>query len=112
MVDFHTLTPNSVAPELQTFVSSLAILAKQAHPPRYSLLYVRGYLFKIIRIMSDMKTVIREQLRRESIQIAGSYVAYLCCYVVISFSHYDVISSFRSRIRNAKFPPITPNLII
>ena len=38
-VDFHTLTlqlpiqtPNSVAPELQAFVSSLAISAKRAHP--------------------------------------------------------------------------------
>ena len=38
-VDFHTLTlqlpiqtPNCVAPELQAFVSSLAISAKQAHP--------------------------------------------------------------------------------
>ena len=38
-VDFHTLTlqlpiqtPNSVAPELQVFVSSLAISAKRAHP--------------------------------------------------------------------------------
>ena len=38
-VDFHTLTlqlpirtPNSVAPELQVFLSSLAILAKRAHP--------------------------------------------------------------------------------
>ena len=38
-VDFHTLTlqlpiqtPNSVAPELQVFVSSLTISAKRAHP--------------------------------------------------------------------------------
>ena len=38
-VDFHTLTlqlpiqtPNSVVPELQVFVSSLQISAKQAHP--------------------------------------------------------------------------------
>ena len=58
-VDFHTLTlqlpiqtPNSVAPELQAFVSLLAISAKRAHPCFHSVLR-----FKVIAVNHHLQTM-------------------------------------------------------
>ena len=55
-VDFHTLTlqlpiqtPNSVAPELQAFVSSLAISAKQAHPGGANKIKKKFKLFPFVK---------------------------------------------------------------